>query len=181
MDCRSQEAMARRKRKRKSQGKDEYATQHKWKDEYATLLELVIDEHIYLVNYYGFLFDMAITWKDFVRERLAHVGANAVGIMFGGCLVVLPADVAVKNLGFLRPVGVPRGYSLVTKRGTRVYDLRKDLQKLYHAGWTQACFDKAARDVWLVVGEHGHPKWYNRPLFKFLMLETGVDLGEEEV
>ena len=43
MDCRSQEAMARRKRKRKSQGEDENATQHKWKDEYATLLELVID------------------------------------------------------------------------------------------------------------------------------------------
>ena len=173
--------MAKGKYKRNHKGKDEYATQHKGKYEYATLLELVIDEDIYLVNYYGFLFDMAITWKDFVRERLAHVGANAVGIMFGGCLVVLPADVAVKNLGFLRPMGVPRGYSLVTRRGTRVYDLRKDLQELYHAGWIQACFDKAAREFWLVVWEHGHPKWYNRPLFKFLMLETGVDLGEEEV
>ena len=97
--------MARRKDKRKRKGRDEYATQHKVKDGYATLLELVIDEDIYLVNYYGFLFDMAVTWKDFVRERLAHVGANAVGIMFGSCLVVLPADVAVKNLNFPRPVG----------------------------------------------------------------------------
>ena len=94
--------------------------------------------------------------------------------------MVLPADVAVKNLGFLRPVGVPRSHSLVTGRGTRVYDVRKDLQGLYHGGWTQACFDKAAREFGLVVWEHGHPKWYNRPLFKFLMLETGVDLGDEE-
>ena len=70
------------------------------KDEYAELLELVIDEDIYLGNYYGFLFDMTITWKDFVRERLALVGANAVGIMFGGCLVVLLADVAVKNFAY---------------------------------------------------------------------------------
>ena len=90
-----------------------------------------------------------------MRERLAHVGANAVGIMFGGCLVVLPADVAVKNLGFLRPMGVPRGYSLVTRRGTRVYDLRKDLQELYHAGWIQACFDKAARDLGWSFGSTG--------------------------
>ena len=53
--------MARRKRKKKHTGKDERATQHKEKDEHATLLELVIDEDIYLGNYYGFLFDMAIT------------------------------------------------------------------------------------------------------------------------
>ena len=90
--------------------------------------------------------------------------------------MLLPADVAVKNLGYLRPVGIPRSSSLVTQKGTRVYDLRKDLKGLYHGQWTRVNFDKAAREFWDVVGEHGYPFWQNYPLFKYLMLETGVDL-----
>ena len=74
---------------------------------YATIIELVLDEEIYLVNYYGFVLKMNGTWTDFVHERLTYVGQHTVGIMFGGCLVLLPADVAVKNLGYLRPVGYP--------------------------------------------------------------------------
>ena len=61
-----------------------------------------------------------------------------------------------------------------------MYDLRKDLQGLYHAKWTQTCFDNVARGFWLVVAEHWHLKGYNKLLFNFLMLETGVDLDEEE-
>ena len=90
--------------------------------------------------------------------------------------MLLPADVVVKNLGYLRPVGVPRRKPLVTRTGTRVYDLRKDLQGLYHGEWTRVNFDKAAREFWDVVAEHGYPFWQNYPFFKFLMLETGVDL-----
>ena len=125
--------------------------------DYATLLDLVLDEDIYLVNYYGFVFKMNGTWTDFVLDRLTQVGQNAVGIVFGGCLVLLPADVAVKNLGYLRPVGVPRSNSLVTRKGTRVYDVRKDLQGLYHDEWTRVNFDKAARESWEVVGEQRYP------------------------
>ena len=81
----------------------------KWKPketlEYESLLDLILDKRIYLVNYYGFVVKMNTTWTDWVRDRLTHVGQNAVGIMFGGCLVILPADVAVNNLGYLRPVG----------------------------------------------------------------------------
>ena len=107
----------------------------KWKPKetsgYKTLLDLVLGEDIYLVNYYGFVSNFNCDDTDFVRERLKHVGQNTIGIMFGGCLVVLPADVAVKKLGYLRPVGVPRRASLVTRKGTHVYDLRKDLQRMY--------------------------------------------------
>ena len=96
-------------------------------------------------------------FKDGARDRLTHVGQNAVGIMFRGCLVILPADVAVKILGYLRPVGVPRRPSLVTGKGTHVYDLRKDLQGMYGGEWTEVSFDQAARDFWEVVGEHRFP------------------------
>ena len=96
--------MARRRLKWKPKETSEYEETY----EYETLLDLVLGEDIYLVNYYGFLSKLNCTLLDFVRDRLKHVGQNAIGIMFGGCLVVLPADVAVKNLGYLRPVGVPR-------------------------------------------------------------------------
>ena len=122
----------------------------KWKpketSEYETLLDLVLGEDIYLVNYYGIVSKLQCMFTDFVRDRLKHVGQNAIGIMFGGCLVVLPADVAVKNLGYLRPVGVPRRAPLVTGKGTHVYDLRKDLQGLYGGEWSEVSFDQAARD-----------------------------------
>ena len=113
----------------------------KWKpketlDEYMTLLDLVLGEDIYPVNYYGFVSQLKCTFTDYVRYRLQHVGQNAIGIMFGGCLVVLPADVAVKNLGYLPPVGIPRRAPLVTGKGTHVYDLRKDLQGLYGGEWS---------------------------------------------
>ena len=103
------------------------------------------------------------------------VGENVVGIMFGGCLVLLPADVAVKNLGYLRPASVPRTNWLVTGTGTRVYDLRKDMQGLYHGGWTRVSLDKTAREFWAVVVEHGHPSAQNFPFYEYLMFETGVD------
>ena len=151
-------------------------------DEYRTLLELARGEDIYLVNYYGvvsMLCGMCGTFSDTMQSHLKNVGKNAVGIMFGGCLVVLPADVAIKNLGYLRPVGVPRRVPLVTGMGTHVYDLRKDLQGLHGGEWAEVSFDQAARDFWGVVGEHRSPKW-NKTFFKFLMLETGVDLCEAE-
>ena len=161
-----------------AKGRRKWQRKREW--QYATILELVLNEDIYLVNYYGFVFKMNGTWTDFVCDRLTHVGQNAVGIMFGGCLVIPPADVAVKNLGYLRPVGIPRRHSLVTGKGTRVYDVRKGLEGLYDSEWTQVSFDKAAREFWDVVGEHGYPKWQNTPLFKFLMLETVVDLCQSE-
>ena len=147
--------------------------------EYKTLLDLVLGEDIYLVNYYGFVSRLNCTIAIHVQDRLRNTGQNAIGIMFGGCLVVLPADVAVKNLGYLRPVGVPRRAPLVTGMGTHVYDLRKDLQGMYGGEWTEVSFDQAARDFWEVVGEHRFPK-RNKPLFKFLLLETGVDLCQTE-
>ena len=147
--------------------------------EYRTLLELVLAEDIYLVNYYGVVSMLNGTFADIMQYHLRNVGKNAIGIMFGGCLVVLPADVAVKNLGYLRPVGVPRRAPLVTDMGTHVYDLRKDLQGLYGGEWSEVSFDQAARDFWDIVGEHRFPKW-NKTFFKFLMLETGVDLCETE-
>ena len=147
--------------------------------EYPTLLDLVLREDIYLINYYGFVYELSCTFADHLRDRLQHVGQNAIGIMFGGCLVVLPADVALKNLGYLRPTRIPRRAVLVTKMGTHVYDLRKDLQGLHGGEWSEVSFDKAARDVWKIVGEHRFPKW-NKTFFKFLMLETGVDLCETE-
>ena len=146
-------------------------------DKYATILDFVRREDIYLVNIYGFVFKFDRTPTDFVSNSLTHVGQKAVGIVFGGCLVLLPADVAVKNLGYLRPKGVPRREPLVTGKGTRVYDLSKDLQGLYHDEWTGVNFDKAAREFWDVVGEHRYPYLENYPLFKYLMLETGVDLN----
>ena len=155
----------------------------KWKPketlEYESLLDLILDEGIYLVNYYGFVVEMNTTWTDWVRDCLTHVGQNAIGIMFGGCLVILPADVAVKNLGYLRPVSVPRRPPRVTGKGTHVYDLRKDLQGMYGGEWTEVSFDQAARDFWELVGEHRFPKW-NKHFFKFLLLETGVDLCQTE-
>ena len=147
--------------------------------DYKTLLDLVLGEDIYLVNYYGFVSKLNCTIAVHVQGRLRNAGQNAIGIMFGGCLVVLPADVAVKNLGYLRPVGVPRRAPLVTDMGTHVYDLRKDLQGLYGGEWSEVSFDQAARDFWDIVGEHRFPKW-NKTFFKFLMLDTGVDLCETE-
>ena len=147
--------------------------------EYKTLLDLVLGEDIYLVNYYGLVSMLNCTFAGHVQYHLRNVGKNAIGIMFGGCLVVLPADVAVKNLGYLRPVGVPRRAPLVTGKGTHVYDLRKDLQGLYGGEWSEVSFDQAARDFWDIVGEHRCPKW-NKTFFKFLMLDTGVDLSETE-
>ena len=76
----------------------------KWKPKetsgYNTLLDLVLGEDIYLVNYYGFVSTFNCDDTDFVRERLKHVGQNTIGIMFGGCLVVLLARVAVKNFAY---------------------------------------------------------------------------------
>ena len=92
--------------------------------------------------------------------------------------MLLPADVAGKNLGYLRPKGVPRREPRVTRKGTRVYDLGKDLQGLYDGEWTEVNFDKAAREFWDVVGEHRYPHWDNYPLYKYLVLETGVDLNQ---
>ena len=148
-------------------------TCEKW---YATLFELVTSEDIYLVNFYGKVYKLDDGEpNELLRRRLVGVGKNVVGIMFGGCLVLLPADVAVKNLGYLRPVSVPRTNWLVTGTGTRVYDLRKDMQGLYHGGWTRVSLDNAAREFWAVVGEHYHPSAQNFPLYEYLMLETGVD------
>ena len=146
-------------------------------DEYWTLLDLALREDIYLINYYGFVYEVSCTFADHLRDRLQHVGQNAIGIMFGGCLVVLPADVALKNLGYLRPTKIPRRTTLVTKMGTLVYDLRKDLQGLHGDEWSEVSFDQAGRDFWKIVGQHKYPKW-NKTFFKFLLLETGVDLDE---
>ena len=115
---------------------------------YATILELVTNEHIYLINFYGRIYELdggRDVLRDLLDDRLVGVGKNVVGIMFGGCLVLLPADVAVKNLGYLRPVSVPRTNRLVTRRGTRVYDLQRDMQGLYLGEWTQVNLDKVAR------------------------------------
>ena len=143
---------------------------------YATLLELVTSEDIYLVNFYGKVYKLDDgAPNELLRRRLWRVGKNVVGIIFGSCLVLLLADVAVKNLGYLRPASVPRTNWLVTGTGTRVYDLRKDMQGLYHGGWTRVSLDKAAREFWAVVGEHSHPSAQNFPLYEYLMLETGVD------
>ena len=60
-----------------------------------------------------------------------------------------------------------------------MYDLRKDLQGLHGGEWSEVSFDQAARDFWDIVGEHKFPKW-NKTFFKFIMLETGVDLCETE-
>ena len=115
-------------------------------DEYRTLLELAKGEDIYLVNYYGVVSMLSGTFSDIMQYHLKNVGKNAIGIMFGGCLVVLPADVAIKNLGYLRPTGVPRRAPLVTGMGTQVYDLRKYLQGLYGGEWSEVSFDQSARD-----------------------------------
>ena len=159
--------MGRRKRKSK----------HWRKRKPDTLVELILDENIYLVNYYGLVWKTT-SWSDWVLDSLTRVGENVVGIMFGSCLVLLPADVAVKNLDYLRPVEVPRREPLRTRTGTRVYDLRKDLQGLYDGEWTQVNFDAAAREFWNVVGEHKYPWRDDYPLFKYLVLKTGVDLYE---
>ena len=60
-----------------------------------------------------------------------------------------------------------------------MYDLRKDLQGLYGGEWSEVSFDHDARDFGDIVGEHRFPTW-NKTFFKFLMLETGVDLCETE-
>ena len=68
---------------------------------YATILDFVGRDDIYLVNIYGTVFKIDRKPTDFVSDSLTHVRQNAVGIVFGGCLVLLPADVVVKNLGYL--------------------------------------------------------------------------------
>ena len=166
--------MARRRRKCKR--KEEPAEEA---SQYKTLLDLVRGEDIYLVNYYGFVCTLRCTIPDYLQNGLKLVGQNAIGILFGGCLVVLPASVAVKNLGYLRSVGVPRRDPLVTGKSTHVYDLRKDMEGLHGGAWSEVSFDQAARDFWDIVGEHRCPKW-NKTFFKFLMLDTGVDLSETE-
>ena len=50
---------------------------------------------------------------------------------------------------------------------------------MYGGEWAEVSFDQAARDFWDIVGEHKFPKW-NKTFFKFLVLETGVDLCETE-
>ena len=142
---------------------------------YATLIELVDDEDIYLINFYGRVYKLDGTHRDFLDDRLREVRKNAIGMLFGGCLVLLPADVAVKNLGYLRPVSVPRTNWLVTGTGTNVYDLRKDMQGLYQGEWRRVNLDKVAREFWAVVVEHDRPSAQNLPLYEYLMLETGVD------
>ena len=67
----------------------------------------------------------------------------------------------------------------MTRKGTHVYDLRKDLQRLYGGECSEVSFDQAAIDFWGIVGEHRFP-YSNNTFFKFLMLETGVDLCETE-
>ena len=60
-----------------------------------------------------------------------------------------------------------------------MYDLRKDLQGMYGGKWSDVSFDQAAKDFWDIVGEHRTSRW-NKTFFKFLMLDTGVDLSETE-
>ena len=145
---------------------------------YATLFELVTSEDIYLINFYGRPYKLEGVPKELLRDRLVGVGKNILGIMFGGCLVLLPVDVAVNNLGYLRPASVPRIGWLVTGTGTRVYDLRRDIHGITIYGdteWAQVTFDNAEKELWAVVVQHDHQSADNFPLYKYLKLETGSD------
>ena len=44
-----------------------------------------------MVNIYGTVFKIDRKPTDFVSDSLTHVGQNAVGIVFGGCLVAVAA------------------------------------------------------------------------------------------
>ena len=136
---------------------------------YATLFELATSEDIYLINFYAGPYKLEGVPKELLRDLLVGVGKNILGIMFGGCLVLLTVDVAVKNFGYLRPASVPRIGWLVTGAGTRVYDLRRDIHGITIYGdteWTQVNFDKDAKEFRAVVVQHGHPSADNFPLYK---------------
>ena len=58
---------------------------------YATILDVVGREDIYLVNMYRTVFKIDGKPTDLVSDSLTHVGQNAVGIVLGGCLVAVAA------------------------------------------------------------------------------------------
>ena len=51
--------------------------------EYKTLLDLVLGEDIYLVNYYGLVSKLNCTFADHVQHRLRNVGQNAIVLLLG--------------------------------------------------------------------------------------------------
>ena len=67
----------------------------------------------------------------------------------------------------------------MTKKGTHVYDLRKDLKGLHGGKWSEVSFDKAGRDF-LEDRWRAQVPNMEQTFFKFLMLETGVDLCDTE-
>ena len=92
---------------------------------YGTLFELVTSEDIYLINFYGRPYKLEGVPKELLRDLLVGIGKTMIGIMFGGCLVLLPVDVAVKNFGYLRPSDRDRNSCLrSTERHPRNHDLR---------------------------------------------------------
>ena len=128
-----------------------------------------------MINFYGNVYKRNDTSREFLDVRLREVRNQVIGMLFGGCLVLLPADVVVENLGHLRPVSVPRTNWLVAGTGTNVYDIRKDMQYLYQGEWRRVDLDKVAMGFGAVVVEHDRPSAQNLPLYEYMMLETGVD------
>ena len=50
--------------------------------------------YIYMINFYGRPYKLEGVPKELLSDLLVGVGKNVLAIMFGGCLVLLPVDVA---------------------------------------------------------------------------------------
>ena len=111
----------------------------------------------------------------FEHELMAS-GPHLTGLILANSLVLLPTDVAMQNLEYLHPSGIPRTNVLVTERGTVVHDLR--LSELYTTNllldtWRGVNLTRAAREMWYVVVNHEPPSPPDRPLYEFLLLRSG--------
>ena len=111
-----------------------------------------------------------------MRQVLRRAGVHVTGLIFANCLVLLPTDVAVQNLEYLKPTAVPRTHVLTTHRGTVVHDLRLIAgysDTLGDGLWSGVNLTAAAADMWNVVVNHEPPSQNAMPLWSFLMLRTG--------
>ena len=125
--------------------------------EYETLVELMEWEGVYLVNYFGVIWQLARCERRGLDDPLRKAQGDVVGLLFAGCLVILPRDVAIQNLDYLVPTRVPRTHCVVTKTGTVVHDLRKVeeyTQCLLDGRWGAVKLEQAARDMFEVVVKH---------------------------
>ena len=143
---------------------------------YASLYELAYGEGVFFVNWGGMMYRTHDVCDDRLSRKLSEAGCNLTALLFAGCLAVLPADVAMQNLGYCRPTDVPRTRVMTTTRGTVVFDLRYDEKYLSHIQDEEGMpinLSQAAVEMWQVVVEHQTPSRETAGLFDFLMLMTG--------